>query len=65
MGLIRGLKCAGSNAEIVDQARAKALLLVSAADNVVRLLPPLIVTEAEIDQAVDVLAEIAAQAKAA
>jgi acetylornithine/N-succinyldiaminopimelate aminotransferase len=65
LGLIRGLKCAGSNAEIVDQARAKGLLLVSAADNVVRLLPPLIISEAELDQGVDLLAEIAAQAKAA
>jgi acetylornithine/N-succinyldiaminopimelate aminotransferase len=65
MGLIRGLKCAGSNSDVVDQARAKALLLVTAADNVVRLLPPLIVSEAEIDQAMDVLADVAAQAKAA
>ena len=65
MGLIRGLKCAGSNAEIVDSARAKGLLLVSAADNVVRLLPPLIITQAELDQGIDLLAEIAAQAKAA
>ena len=65
LGLIRGLKCAGSNAEVVDQARAKGLLLVSAADNVVRLLPPLIISEAELDQGIDLLAEIAAQAKAA
>jgi acetylornithine/N-succinyldiaminopimelate aminotransferase len=65
LGLIRGLKCAGSNAEVVDQARAKGLLLVSAADNVVRLLPPLIATEAELDQGIDLLAEVAAQAKAA
>jgi acetylornithine/N-succinyldiaminopimelate aminotransferase len=65
LGLMRGLKCAGSNAEVVDQVRANGLLLVSAADNVVRLLPPLIVTEAEIDQAIDILATVAAQAKAA
>jgi acetylornithine/N-succinyldiaminopimelate aminotransferase len=65
LGLMRGLKCAGSNAEIVDQARAGGLLTVSAADNVVRLLPPLIVSEAEIDQAVDILAAVAGQAKAA
>ena len=65
MGLIRGLKCAGSNAEVVDQARSRGLLLVTAADNVVRLLPPLIVSEAELDQGIDILAEVAAQAKAA
>jgi 4-aminobutyrate aminotransferase-like enzyme len=32
---------------------------------VVRLLPPLIATEAELDQGIDLLAEVAAQAKAA
>ena len=65
MGLIRGLKCGGSNAEVVDQARASGLLLVTAADNVVRLLPPLIVTEAEIDQAIAALEAAATAAKAA
>jgi acetylornithine/N-succinyldiaminopimelate aminotransferase len=65
MGLIRGLKCAGSNAAIVDKARAGGLLVLTAADNVVRLLPPLIVTEAEIERAIGVLTEAAAEAKAA
>ncbi|HVT51263.1 MAG TPA: aspartate aminotransferase family protein [Dongiaceae bacterium] len=66
LGLIRGLKCIGSNSAIVDQARAGGLLVLTAADNVVRLLPPLIVTEAEIDRAVGILTEAAAsQAKAA
>jgi acetylornithine/N-succinyldiaminopimelate aminotransferase len=65
LGLIRGLKCIGSNAEIVEKARARGLLILTAADNVVRLLPPLIVTEAEIDQALSIVAETAAEAKAA
>jgi acetylornithine/N-succinyldiaminopimelate aminotransferase len=66
IGLIRGLKCVGSNAAIVDQARAAGLLVLTAADNVLRLLPPLIVTEAEIERAVGILTEAAtAQAKAA
>ncbi|HVY99683.1 MAG TPA: aspartate aminotransferase family protein [Dongiaceae bacterium] len=66
LGLIRGLKCAGSNSAIVDRARAGGLLILTAADNVVRLLPPLIVTEAEIERAMGVLTEAAAsQAKAA
>jgi len=65
IGLIRGLKCVGSNAEIVDKARARGLLILTAADNVVRLLPPLIVTEAEIDRAISIVAEAAAEAKAA
>ena len=65
LGLIRGLKCVGSNSAIVDKARAGGLLILTAADNVVRLLPPLIVTEAEIDRAIGVLTEAAAEAKAA
>jgi acetylornithine/N-succinyldiaminopimelate aminotransferase len=65
LGLLRGLKCAGSNAEIVDRARAGGLLTVTAADNVVRVLPPLIASEAEIDQGVAILAEVAARAEAA
>jgi acetylornithine/N-succinyldiaminopimelate aminotransferase len=65
LGLIRGVKCTGSNAAIVDKARAGGLLVLTAADNVVRLLPPLIVTEAEIERAIGVLTEAAAQAKAA
>jgi acetylornithine/N-succinyldiaminopimelate aminotransferase len=65
IGLIRGLKAVGSNAAIVDQARAGGLLILTAADNVVRLLPPLIVSEAEIERAMGILTEAAAQAKAA
>ncbi|HVO02300.1 MAG TPA: aspartate aminotransferase family protein [Candidatus Cybelea sp.] len=65
IGLLRGLKCVGSNNDIVDKVRARGLLTVSAADNVVRLLPPLIVTEAEIDQAIAALEAAATEAKAA
>jgi acetylornithine/N-succinyldiaminopimelate aminotransferase len=35
--------------------RAEKLLTVAAGENVVRLLPPLIASEAEIDQAVDMI----------
>jgi acetylornithine/N-succinyldiaminopimelate aminotransferase len=54
-GLMLGLKCVGSNTEMVERLRRYGLLTVGAGDNVVRLLPPLIVTEAEIDQALDML----------
>ena len=66
-GLMRGLKCAGGivNTEMVEALRGAGLLTVGAGDNVIRLLPPLIVTAAEIDSAIDMLAAIAAQAKAA
>jgi acetylornithine/N-succinyldiaminopimelate aminotransferase len=65
-GLMRGLKCASGivNTEMVEQLRGAGLLTVGAGDNVIRLLPPLIITAAEIDSAIDMLAAVAAQAKA-
>jgi len=67
MGLMRGLKCGGGivNTDMVEQLRGAGLLTVGAGDNVLRLLPPLIITPAEIDSAIDMLAAVAAQAKAA
>ena len=37
---------------VVDALRAEKVLAVAAGDNVVRLLPPLIVSEAEIGEAI-------------
>ncbi len=50
-GLILGLKCRAPNTEIVKAAQAAFLLTVPAADNVIRLLPPLTITEDEITEA--------------
>ena len=50
-GLMLGLLCKAPNTEVVDQAREAGLLLVPAGDNVARVLPPLIVSDAEIDEA--------------
>ena len=51
-GLLLGLQCVVPNGELVDALRAEKLLAVGAGDNVVRLLPPLIVTEAEVAEAI-------------
>ncbi|MBM3528109.1 MAG: aspartate aminotransferase family protein [Alphaproteobacteria bacterium] len=51
-GLLIGLRAAVPNGDLTDALRAEKLLGVGAGDNVVRLLPPLIVTEAEIADAV-------------
>jgi acetylornithine/N-succinyldiaminopimelate aminotransferase len=51
-GLLLGLRAVRSSAELVDEFRAEKLLTVAAGDNVVRLLPPLIIAEAEIGEAV-------------
>ena len=50
-GLMLGLKCKVPNQKLLEALRAKKMLTVQAGDNVVRLLPPLIVGEAEIDLA--------------
>jgi acetylornithine/N-succinyldiaminopimelate aminotransferase len=52
-GLLIGMRAAVPNGQFVDALRAEKLLTVAAGDNVVRLLPPLIVAEAEIAEAVN------------
>ena len=51
-GLMLGLKCVQPSGEMVAELRAAGLLTVGAGDNVVRILPPLIIGEAEIDEAI-------------
>ena len=51
-GLLIGLRAVVPYGELVDALRAEKLLAVGAGENVVRLLPPLIVGEAEIGEAV-------------
>ena len=50
-GLMLGLKCRKLNTDIVRAAQAQHLLTVPAADNVIRLLPPLTITGDEITEA--------------
>ena len=47
-GLLIGLRAVVPNGDLVDALRAEKLLTVAAGDNVVRLLPPLIIGEDEI-----------------
>jgi acetylornithine/N-succinyldiaminopimelate aminotransferase len=51
-GLMLGLKLKTPNTDFVAEARAAGLLVVAAGDNVVRLLPPLIIGESEVAEAV-------------
>ena len=57
-GLILGLKLDIPGADIVKQAMAKGLLINCTADTVLRFVPPLIVTQAEIDTAIDILDDV-------
>src|SRR3954468_17731483 len=51
-GLLIGLKAVVPSADLVNALRGEKLLTVGAGENVVRFLPPLIVTEAEIEESV-------------
>ena len=52
-GLMLGLKCAMPNGKVNMALRDQHLLTVPAGDNVIRLLPPLTVTDAEIHEALE------------
>jgi acetylornithine/N-succinyldiaminopimelate aminotransferase len=54
-GLLIGLKAVVPSGDLVTALREQKLLTVGAGENVVRFLPPLIVGEAEIEQAVSML----------
>jgi acetylornithine/N-succinyldiaminopimelate aminotransferase len=60
-GLLTGIKTRVPNTEFQAAARAAGLLSVGAGDNVVRLIPPLTITEADLTEAMNRL-ERAAQA---
>ena len=51
-GLMQGLRLRVPNADFAAAARAEKLIVIPAADNVVRILPPLIVSDDEIREAV-------------
>ncbi len=51
-GLLVGLRAVVPASELVDELRAEKLITVAAGDNVVRLLPPLIISEDEIAEGV-------------
>jgi acetylornithine/N-succinyldiaminopimelate aminotransferase len=51
-GLLVGLRAVVPSSQLVDELRAEKMITVAAGDNVVRLLPPLIVSEDEVAEAV-------------
>jgi acetylornithine/N-succinyldiaminopimelate aminotransferase len=52
-GLLVGLRAVVPSTDLVDQLRREKMITVAAGDNVVRLLPPLIISEDEIAEAVE------------
>lgn len=55
-GLMVGMKCTVPNGKVVQGLLDRGVLTVPAGDNVVRMVPPLIVEEAHIDACIDALA---------
>jgi acetylornithine/N-succinyldiaminopimelate aminotransferase len=55
-GLMWGIQCEVEAASIIEAGYRQGILVCSAGPNVVRLLPPLTVTHAELDELVDCLA---------
>jgi len=61
VGLMLGLKCKRAPTDLVDAAYQQNLLTVPAADNVLRLLPALNISEADLSEAVNRLDAAATQ----
>ncbi|MBQ9464963.1 MAG: aspartate aminotransferase family protein [Lachnospiraceae bacterium] len=54
-GFFQALECSGPVAEVIDRAREAGVILINAGANVLRIIPPLIFTKAEIDEMCAVL----------
>jgi len=60
LGLIVGIECKEPVADLIVKAQQQGLLVITAGPNVIRLLPNLLVSNEEIDQAVAILGKILA-----
>ena len=57
-GLLKGIKLKVENFKFINQLFEHKLLVVKASENVVRLLPPLIVNKTEIDEAISIIDKV-------
>jgi len=55
LGLMLGLECAVANRELMVKLRENGLLTLTAGDDVLRLLPPLVIEESHVDEAMEIL----------
>jgi acetylornithine/N-succinyldiaminopimelate aminotransferase len=60
-GFLVGLRCVVGNAEMVERLRNAGMLVVAAGDNVIRLLPPLIIEESHVAESCDIIERVARQ----
>ncbi len=64
-GLMLGIKCKATNTDVVAAGYAHEVITVPAGDNVIRLLPPLTITDDEIGHAISRLDKAAGSLKTA
>ena len=57
-GLMIGIECKHEVASFIEQLENEGLLVLQAGPNVIRLLPPLIVTNEELEQAVYIIKKV-------
>ncbi|MBC8339664.1 MAG: aspartate aminotransferase family protein [Rhodospirillales bacterium] len=60
-GLMVGLKCVPENAAVVAKCAENGLLLVAAGNNVVRLVPPLVIEDEHVNEAVAIIEKAAGE----
>ncbi|MCH7864517.1 MAG: aspartate aminotransferase family protein [Proteobacteria bacterium] len=58
-GLMIGLQCVGENTDVVAKFTQGGLLTVAAGENVVRLVPPLIIDDGHVDEAIAIMEKAA------
>ena len=58
LGYMIGIETTGNLGELVQAARDKGLIVLTAGTNVIRLLPPITLSDAEIEKGVAILSEI-------
>ena len=54
-GFMQGLVCKGPVKGVIAEAMDKGLILINAGADIIRILPPLIITEKEIDEMAEIL----------
>ena len=58
LGMMIGIETSDSLSKIVEAARQKGLIILTAGENVIRLLPPLTISREEIQQGIAILKEV-------
>lgn len=58
MGMMLGIETTKDLSQVLDEAKKKGLILLTAGSDVIRLLPPLTISRSEIDSALEILEDV-------